>query len=141
MNLESAVRQISHGLAEIERLYERPVFNEWAIVGWSGGRPVVLHYDGPRTEDFETKLPGDLRLLRESLQEDRSVAGTFSFAREGVGTLFDAYIVLGEDVVLLCNHTEMDFEAIATDPLWRKAQMPFVDLTEKFGLDPLEMES
>ncbi|MCC5807931.1 MAG: hypothetical protein JJU00_16510 [Opitutales bacterium] len=125
----------------MEALYGRPVFDEWAIVGISGSKGRIIYYNGPRSAEFGEALARDLRHLRQHVGNGRLQPGDFEFSREAEGTGFDAVVAMGGDIYLLCNHTGSAFAALAEDPLWRKAQVPFVDLTEAFRMEPLETEA
>jgi len=64
-------------------------------------------------------------------------AGDFEFARHGVGTGFESFMVLGDGLFLICNNTVQSMDAITKDSLWLSAQVPFVELSDKFRADPL----
>lgn len=121
-------------------LYGRPVFNEWAVIAAAGVSGHVLAYEGPRRDVFARELPRDLGPLRAELEAQPREPGVFGFAREAGGTRYDAYIVLGPSVYLLCNHTEQTINEITDDVRWRKAQAPFASLAEAFRLDPLRIQ-
>jgi hypothetical protein len=46
-------------------------------------------------------------------------------------------MVLGEGVFLICNNTVQSMDAITKDPLWIGAQVPFVELSDKFRANPV----
>jgi hypothetical protein len=70
--------------------------------------------------------------------EGRSYAvGDFEFSAAGFGSRYDACIRLGAKTYLLCNYIGGSMVDIRADSRWLKAQTPFVDLTEKFRVDPL----
>ncbi|MEY2465728.1 MAG: hypothetical protein QOD03_249, partial [Verrucomicrobiota bacterium] len=48
-----------------------------------------------------------------------------------------AFIVLGDGLYLICNNTDASMEDITKDPKWLNAQVPFAELSDKIGLDPL----
>ncbi len=141
MDLESACSYSRDCMNAMEALYGRPVFDEWALVAITGSKGRVLHYNGPRSAAFAETLAHDLRHLRQHLGNGRLQPGDFEFSREADGTGFDAVVAIGDDTYLLCNHTQSAFAALAEDPLWRRAQVPFVDLTEAFRMEPLETEA
>ena len=58
-------------------------------------------------------------------------------ARHGIGTGFESFMVLGKDIFLICNNTVQSMDGIAQDPKWLGAQVPFVELSEKFRDHPL----
>ena len=65
--------------------------------------------------------------------------GTFEFARNNVGTGFEAYMVVGNGLYLICNNTVQSMDTIARDPQWLGAQVPFVELSEQFTASPLDL--
>lgn len=141
MDLETACSRIHDCMNAMEALFGRPLFDEWAVVAVSGAKGHILSYTGPRSTEFGQALARDLRHLRQHIGGGRLQAGDFEFSRDAEGTGFDAVVAMGGDVYLLCNHTESAFSDLAADPLWRKAQVPFVDLTEAFRMRPLEMSA
>jgi hypothetical protein len=48
-------------------------------------------------------------------------------------------MVLGKEIYLICNNTVQSMDAITKDPLWLGAQVPFVELSDKFRADPVAM--
>ena len=68
---------------------------------------------------------------------DRYQTGDFEFTRHGVGTGFESFMVVGKGMYLICNNTVQSMDAISKDPLWIGAQVPFVELSDKFRSDPL----
>lgn len=70
---------------------------------------------------------------------EKNNVGDFEFARHGVGTGFEAFMVLGEGIFLICNNTVQSMDGITQDPLWLGAQVPFVELSDKVREEPLEL--
>ena len=50
----------------------------------------------------------------------------------------EAFLMVGDGLYLICNNTAQSMSAIAKDPLWLSAQVPFVELSDQFRADPLE---
>jgi hypothetical protein len=75
--------------------------------------------------------------LRESFVEGEYAVGDFEFARHGVGTRFESFMMIGENLFLICNNTTSSMDMIAKEPTWLSAQVPFVELSEKFRASPL----
>jgi hypothetical protein len=65
--------------------------------------------------------------------------GDFEFARHGVGLAFESFMAVGPGVFLICNNTVQSMDGITKDPLWLGAQVPFVELSDKFRADPLDL--
>ena len=83
------------------------------------------------------QFAADLGALRSELLDSKYSIGDFEFARHGVGTGFEAFVVLGEGIYLICNNTRASMDEITRDPKWLNAQVPFAELSEAVRLDPL----
>lgn len=138
MKLDAAIALVSQHFARMDKVYRRPVFDEWALVRLEAETDTILHYTGPRPDAIAAELPDDLKYLRAELQRTDHPAGAFEFARTAAGTGVDAFLVLGDGNFLVCNHTTKTMQEVASDPLWTAAQGHFVNLSERFGVDPLE---
>ena len=77
--------------------------------------------------------------MREGLLNKDYNVGDFEFERHALGPAFESFMVAGQGVYLICNNTVQSMDAITKDPLWLGAQVPFVDLSEKFRADPLQV--
>lgn len=119
--------------------YGRNVFDEWAIVSLLENRARVVHYVGPRNDEFLANFVKDLGALRTSLFHAGYGVGDFEFARHGVGTVFEVFLVLGPGIYLICNNTRESMETIAKDSRWLAAQVPFAELSEQIRSHPLEV--
>lgn len=118
-------------------LYGRVVFDEWVIISLAQQKARILFYAGPRNDDFLKNFASDLGSLRSSLLDSSYNVGDFEFARHGVGTGFEAFVVLGDGIYLICNNTQASMEQISRDPKWLNAQVPFAELSEAMRPDPL----
>jgi hypothetical protein len=65
--------------------------------------------------------------------------GDFEFARTNVGTSFEAFMVVGNGLYLICKNTVQSMNTIAKDPLCLNAQVPFVELSEQFAASPIDL--
>ncbi|SPE57096.1 conserved hypothetical protein [Verrucomicrobia bacterium] len=137
MILEQAKSVIKTCAEQMHARYKKPVFDEWAIVALGENKGHVLAYIGPRKEDFKKNFLADAGSLRAGLLCAQHAPGDFDFARYGVGTGFEAFLALGQGLYLICNHTVQSMDGITSDPLWFEAQVPFVELSDKFRADPL----
>lgn len=137
MKLEQAKNLIQSCAKQMHERYKKSVFDEWAIVSLAEKQGRLLAYLGPRRADFQKNFQADADALRAGLFAQREEAGEFEFARHGIGTKFEAYLVLGKGLFLICNNTVQSMEGITKDPLWLSAQVPFVELSDKFREDPL----
>jgi hypothetical protein len=137
MQLESAIQAVRHCAEQMNVRYQRTVFDEWAIVSVAEGKPRVVHYMGPRAAEFEQQFGRDVGALREGLRSQAHAVGDFEFARQAVGTHFESFMLVGAGLYLICNNTWATMDAIAKNPLWIAAQVPFVELSEQFRASPL----
>ena len=138
MTLEEATNLIGRCAARMNDRYQKVVFDEWAIVTLIQHKAKILAYLGPRKDDFQKNFATDVQDLRADLLSRRHSIGDFEFARHGVGTKLEAFVMVGEGLYLICNNTAQSMSAIAKDPLWLSAQVPFVELSDRFRSDPLE---
>ena len=122
MTLNQATKLIKLCAEQMEAWYKRAVFDEWAVISLAGRKGRVLAYIGPR---------------REGLLNAEYSVGDFDFARHGVGPAFESFMVVGQGIYLICNNTVQSMDSITQDPLWLGAQVPFVELSEKFRANPL----
>jgi hypothetical protein len=140
MTIDQAKQQIRTCAEQMHARYGKTVFDEWAILSLSDKKGLVLGYIGPRREGFKENFLADAGALRAGLLAQEHQIGDFEFARHGVGTGFEAFMVLGRGLYLICNNTGQSMEGITKDPLWLGAQVPFVELSEAFRADPLMVE-
>jgi hypothetical protein len=137
MNLDT-LRPLLKACRELmDVLYQKPVFDEWIVVSVAGGKIEILDYHGPRRETYGKQLHADSAPLVGEMQNRHYEVGDFEFILDASGTRFDAAVRLGETAYLLCNNTYGSMDDIRNDPRWRKAQAPFVDMTEKVRANPL----
>src|SRR5579859_2945125 len=137
MTLEEITRLVKSCAEQMNARYKRVVFDEWVVVSLAQKKSRILSYLGPRNDDFLKNFTNDLGALREELLNRQLGFGDFEFARNGVGTLFEAFMVLGEDIYLICNNTADSMEGITQEPRWLDAQVPFVELSDKVRSHPL----
>ena len=137
MTLDDAAKLIQLCSERMNGLYGRVVFDEWAIVSLTQHKARILFYVGPRNDDFLHNFAGDLGSLRESLLDSNYSVGDFEFSRHGIGTGFEAFVVMGLGIYLICNNTRASMEEITKDPKWLNAQVPFAELSEAIRPDPL----
>jgi hypothetical protein len=137
MTLDHAKKLIQTCADQMKAQYQKPVFDEWAIVSMAEQKGRMLSYSGPRKEGFKENFVDDAGALRAGLMADQYQVGDFEFARHGTGTGFESFMVVGKGIYLICNNTDKTMDVISKDPLWIGAQVPFVELSEKFRADPL----
>ncbi len=141
MTLEQADALIKESIDKMNAIYRQPVFDEWAIVTQTDKQGLVLAYNGPRVENVQRGFFDDLKHILSDMESDKNEPGLFAFSREADGTNFDAFIVLGNGIFLICNNTTNTMEDITDNSLWLQAQVPFVNLSNKFLLNPVEAPS
>ena len=81
----------------------------------------------------------DLEALRADLLAGNYSIGDFEFSRHGVGTGFEAFMVLGEGLYLICNNTVSSMNDITKNPKWLNAQVPFAELGDNVRAHPLKL--
>jgi hypothetical protein len=137
MTLSKTLASVRHCSASMNARYGKTVFDEWAIVSLQRGKERIVAYDGPRKEDFQKNFVNDLGALRAEVLTTEHEPGYFDFARNGVGTSFEAFVCAGKELYLICNNTQVTMNEIAKDARWLDAQKAFAELTEQFRDEPL----
>lgn len=137
MTLDDAAKLIRSCSERMNGLYGRVVFDEWALISLVQHKARILFYVGPRNDDFLHNFAEDLGALREELLDLKYSIGDFEFSRSGVGTGFEAFVVMGQGIYLICNNTRSSMEEITKDPKWLNAQVPFAELSEAVRPNPL----
>ena len=139
MQWNDAINLIQACGARMTALFGKPVFDEWAILKLNG-IATVSYYSGPRPSSFIATFAHDSAALSRETGGRKYSPGEFEFARDSGGTAFDVFVVLGGGCILVCNNTDAAMTDIRKHPEWLKAQVPFVEMTEKFRADPLKAE-
>jgi hypothetical protein len=141
MTLDETKILIRACVAQMNALYGKTVFDEWAVISLAENKARVLSYAGPRNDDFLKNFANDLGTLRSELLDTNYGVGDFAFARHGTGTRFEVFMVLGVGFYLVCNNTHESMDTIAKDPKWLNAQVPFAELGDKLRMTPLVISS
>ncbi len=137
MTLDEVKLLIKTSVAQMDACYGKVVFDEWAIISLAENRARVLTYVGPRNDDFLKNFANDLGSLRAELLKGEYGVGDFAFARDALGTHFEAFMVLGVAIYLIFNNTSDSMDKIAKDPRWIQAQVPFAEIGDKLRMNPL----
>lgn len=137
MTLDQARKLIKTCAEQMNAQYDQVVFDEWAIISLADNKGRLLSYLGPRKAGFQKNFLADAGALRAGLLTQDHNLGDFEFARHGIGTNFESFVVVGKNLYLICNNTVQSMDVITRDPKWLGAQVPFVELSEKFRDDPL----
>jgi len=140
MTLNQATKENKDFTAHMHVRYGKPVFDELAIVSLAEHPGHVLAYIGPRKDRFKKNFLADAGSLRAGLMNEKYEVGDFEFARYGVGTGFESFLLLAKGIYLICNNTTESMEGITKDPRWLVAQVPFVELSDQIRADPLVVE-
>ncbi len=138
MNLESARPLITAALARMNALYHQTVFDEWVVISLQPDRGGILDYHGPRAESYRKQFADDVAPLYAEMAGKRLETGDFEFAPAAAGTRYDACLRVGAASYLIANHTGKSMAQIRADPRWIQAQKAFLDLSNRFRIDPLE---
>src|ERR1041384_6035697 len=139
MTLDEAVKLIKGCASQMNDLYEDVVFDEWTIILLAEWKGKILNYIGARRDDFQKNFLSDLETLQSELQSFKYGCGDFEFSRYGGGTRFDAFMLLGDGIYLICNNTAESMNEITKNTRWLSAQVPFVELSEKFRSHPIKL--
>ena len=137
MTLSQSLESVQRCARDMNACYGRMVFDEWAIVSLQRGRERIVSYDGPRREHFQKNFAQDLGGLRAEVLTVKHAPGHFDFSRHETGTGFEAFVCIGEELSLICNHTQASMQDIAKDTRWLEAQKSFAEMTERFAAEPL----
>jgi hypothetical protein len=137
MTLDEITTQIKNCASQMNARYGGTVFDEWAIVSLVQNKARILSYLGPRNDDFLKNFARDLGALRAELVAGQYGPGDFEFARHGIGTGFESFLVLGMGIYLICNNTRESMDAITKNPRWLEAQVPFAELADKVRAHPV----
>ena len=137
MTLDEVNNLIKVCAEQMDACYGKSVFDEWAVISLIENKARVLAYVGPRNDDFLKNFANDLGSLRAELLDADYGVGDFAFARQAAGTRFEAFMVLGIAIYLICNNTSESMDTIAKNPKWLNAQVPFAELGDKLRMDPL----
>lgn len=141
MTLDEAYSLIRGTVDQMNTRYGNAVFDEWVVLSLHEKTGRILHYHGPRKDDFQKNFGADLEGLRTDLENREYGIGDFEFARHAGGTHFDAFLVLGRGFYLICNNTRSSMDAIAKDSRWLGAQVPFVEMSDKFRAKPIALRT
>ena len=137
MSLDEAIKHAQSCTKEMNDRYGQVVFDEWAVISLTQYKARILSYTGPRNEVFLKNFTADLGPLRAELLNSEDNVGDFEFSRHGTGTCFEAFMVLGKGLYLICNNTRSSMHEITKDPRWLNAQVPFAEFAEKVRTCPL----
>ena len=138
MNLADARFAVVLAINRMNTLYQKPLFDEWVLVKLARPEGAILAYEGPRAESYQRRFKTDIAPLQVEIEGRKMAVGDFEFAPNAHGAHFDACIRLGPAAYLFCNNIAKSMTEIREDPLWRKAQEPFVALATSFRDDPLK---
>ena len=137
MTLEEISAKIKTCAQSMNARYGGIVFDEWGVLSLAENKARVLFYTGPRNDEFLQNFVKDLGPLRAELTSANYGTGDFEFSRHGVGTRLEGFLVIGSGLYLVCNNTQNTMDAIAKNPRWLEAQIPFVELAEAVRANPL----
>ena len=139
MTLEEVATHITSCANQMNARYGGVVFDEWAVISLAENKARILGYTGPRNDDFLKNFVKDLGTLRAALLGGEFGPGDFEFARHGIGTGFESFLVLGPGVYLICNNTRESMDTISQNPRWLGAQVPFAELADKVRAYPVSL--
>ena len=68
MTLDEAIKAVDRQMRRMKEIYQKPVFDEWAIVAVFGGKAKALHYAGSRREEFLELFSQDAQAFGNDLR-------------------------------------------------------------------------
>lgn len=142
MTLDHAKELVHKTDAAMAHHYRHPVFDEYAIVRLTSEKQQLVWYHGPREPEFIKNFAKETAALwaeARSKFSTRYHVGDFEFTPEGHGSKSEAFLVVGEGLYLIFGNTRLSMEEISKNPLWLRAQEPFVSMSERFRMDPLAL--
>src|SRR5690242_7268165 len=110
MTLDDISAKIRTCAEKMNSRYGGVVFDEWVVVSLDHNRARILYYTGPRNDEFLKNFVNDLGPLRTALLNAAYGPGDFEFARHGVGTGIESFLVLGNALYLVCNDTRKSMD-------------------------------
>lgn len=137
MTLNDFIPLLQQCAERMDKTYGGIVFDEWAVLGLKDRSLRLLHYCGPRRTGFLKEFLNDAGAIRAELFGNEHSTGDFEFARNGLGTMHDLFLVLGEGIFLIGNNTTRSMQEITGESAWRQAQVGFVEFTDRLRGDPL----
>ena len=140
MKRREATGQILKSSAEMNEIYQQPVFDEFSIVQLVDKLLYLCWYKGKRRNEYLIKFKQDTaRLKKESFSRfsNHYEIGDYEFVSDASGIEAEAFLVIGEGLFLILTNTQFNMSEIAASPLWIKAQASFVGLTERVTQDPV----
>ena len=143
MNLSEAAQLIRSTARRMDAVCGETVFDEFGIVERAGERHNLCWYSGARRQEYIQAFGRDTALLREeslSRFSNRYEIGDFEFAQDGSGPQSEAFVVVGDELYLLCTNTLKSMAEIAANPRWLEAQSAFVEMSERFRSNPLRVD-
>lgn len=142
MTLDQAWKSVLDCASEMNARYQETVFDELAIVSIADTSACTMSYEGPRKTEFSDRFPTDSAALRTTVRQGGQSysAGDFEFSHAGAGTGFEAFMMLGSGLCLICNNTGKSMKGISSNPRWLQAQVPFATLSDQFRGNPLKVD-
>ncbi len=138
MTHTEALKIIRAQLTHLDALYGSVVFDEWALLAVDAkGDATIAGYSGPRAASFASEVATDARVLREAVALKTYEVGDFEFVHDAEGAHLDAFLRAGPAAYLVCNHMDGTMEKVRAGERWRKAQVAWFNLAERFRADPV----
>lgn len=144
MNLSKATLLITETAQKMDDMCKETVFDEFGIIAVDKGNHFLCWYHGVRRQNYIKMFKSETALLkRESRSRliNRYEIGDYEFVHDGTGSQAETFLVIGEHIYLLCTNTRKSMDEVSANPLWLGAQTAFVELSEKFVLDPVQVQN
>jgi len=116
MTLDQAKQHIQTCAAQMHARYQKPVFDEWAVISFADQKGRALAYIGPRKEGFKQNFLADAGSLRVGLMADQYHVGDFEFTGM-VSEPVSNRLCNWQRTIPYLQHTSQSMDAISKDPL------------------------
>lgn len=140
MLLNDAIELVKSTSVAMDSICSQPVFDEFSIVQLKAEKLYLCWYHGQRRDEHIRMFKQDTALLKKESRSryvNRYDVGDYEFVLDGSGTQSESFLVVGENLFLICSNTRKSMADISANPLWLKAQTAFIEMSEKFRFDPL----
>lgn len=140
MKLRQATNLILESVTKMNAIFKEPVFDEFSIVQFVDDTHYLCWYKGNRRQEYIRKFKEDTARLKKASRSrltNNYEIGDYEFVSDATGFEAESFLVIGEMLFLILTNTRYSMLEIEQNPLWLKAQVPFVEMADRFATDPL----
>lgn len=137
MKQEEIKGAVSAAMQAMNKAYspsgEKKVFDEVLLIHVQGTKIRLNWYESARSpETITASFQKDFAAIRGEVKEGGYSPGDFHFDSNADGSVFDAFIYLGDEQYLVFNNIALSMSGVRENGDWIKAQLPFVDFAQRF---------